>query len=47
MECRKLRVERFPYAVIYRVKEEQEVLQIIAVANLQRRPGYWKHRLQN
>ena len=43
-ECRKVRVERFPYSVIYRIKGDQ--LQIIAVAHMSRRPGYWKDRLQ-
>jgi hypothetical protein len=43
-ECRKVRVERFPYSVIYRIKGDQ--LQIIAVAHMNRRPGYWKDRLQ-
>jgi len=42
-ECRKVRVERFPYSLIYRVKCGQ--LQIIAVAHMKRRPGYWKKRL--
>lgn len=45
-ECRKVRVGGFPYAVIYRV-EEEDVLQIIAVAHLKRRPGYWKRRFKD
>ena len=42
-DCRKVRVEKFPYAIIYRI--EQEKLQIIALMNLKRRPGYWKIRM--
>lgn len=39
---RKLRVRRFPNAVIYRVKDNE--ICVIAVANLYREPGYWKGR---
>ncbi len=34
---------RFPYGVIFQIKSG--MLRIIAVANLQRRPGYWKDRI--
>jgi plasmid stabilization system protein ParE len=37
-------VSRFPYGVIYQIKSH--VLRIIAVAHLNRRPGYWKERLK-
>ena len=33
---------RFPYGIIYQVKSD--ILYIIAIANLQRRPEYWKER---
>ncbi len=36
-------VNRFPYGVIFQVKFG--TLRIIAVANLHRRPGYWKNRV--
>ena len=36
-------VNRFPYGVIYQVKSRS--LRIIAVAHLNRWPGYWKERL--
>jgi hypothetical protein len=39
---RRCLVNRFPYGVIFQVKSK--ILRIVAVANLQRRPGYWKHR---
>jgi plasmid stabilization system protein ParE len=40
--CRKARLERFPYAVIYRVMEDS--IQIIAVMHSSRKPGYWHSR---
>jgi plasmid stabilization system protein ParE len=33
---------RFPYTVIYRIRESTVV--IIAVAHHSREPGYWRHR---
>jgi plasmid stabilization system protein ParE len=41
---RRLRVDRFPYAVIYRVKAD--AVQILAVAHAKRRPGYWRERAE-
>jgi hypothetical protein len=35
---------RFPYGIVYQIKSD--VLRIIAVANLHRRPGYWKGRVE-
>jgi plasmid stabilization system protein ParE len=35
-------VNRFPYGVIYRVKSDH--IQVIAVADLRHRPGYWRSR---
>lgn len=40
---RRCLVNRFPYGVIFQVKAG--MLRIIAVANLHRRPGYWKDRV--
>lgn len=42
-DMRKVRVEDFPYAVIYRLEGGE--LNIIAVMHLHRRPGYWSERL--
>ena len=39
---RRCLVNRFPFGVIFQVKAG--TLRIIAVANLHRRPGYWKDR---
>ncbi len=40
---RRCLVNRFPYGVIYQIRSG--MLRIIAVANLNRRPGYWHDRL--
>jgi plasmid stabilization system protein ParE len=40
---RSWRVSRFPYAVIYRVYPD--MVRVLAVAHLSRKPGYWRHRL--
>ena len=39
---RKLNFNRFPYAIIYGMRDE--VIYIKAVMHLHRRPFYWKHR---
>lgn len=39
---RAIRVETFPYQLIYRVVGE--IVIIVTVAHLKRRPGYWKRR---
>ena len=41
---RRCLVSRFPYGVIYQIKSSS--LRIIAIAHLNRRPGYWKERLE-
>jgi len=40
--ARRLVVHGFPYEVVYRVRGE--VLEVLAVAHLRRRPGYWRDR---
>ena len=40
---RRCLASRFPYGVIFQIKSG--MLRIIAIANLQRRPGYWKDRI--
>jgi toxin ParE1/3/4 len=42
-ECRRVKAEKFPYLIIYRLKGE--LLQIVAVMHTSRRPGYWKDRI--
>ena len=39
---RQLRVARFPYKIVYRVREDD--IYAVAVAHSSRRPGYWKDR---
>jgi plasmid stabilization system protein ParE len=39
---RELRVTRFPYKVVYRVRDDD--IYVVAVAHTSRRPGYWKSR---
>jgi plasmid stabilization system protein ParE len=39
---RAVRVEKFPYQLIYRVIGE--IVIVVAAAHLKRRPGYWKRR---
>lgn len=39
---RRCLVNRFPYGVVYQVKEAE--IRIIAIAELHRLPGYWQQR---
>jgi plasmid stabilization system protein ParE len=39
---RQMRVRKFPYKVVYR--NQQDGIEVIAVAHGKRRPGYWKGR---
>jgi toxin ParE1/3/4 len=41
--ARKLLLQRFPFAVVYR--ELPSIIQVLAIAHGRRRPGYWKDRL--
>ena len=40
---RRCQIRRFPYGIIYQVRES-EIL-VVAVANLHRKPDYWKARI--
>ncbi len=44
-DLRKVRVGKFSYAVIFRVKADET--QVLAVMHLHRRPGYWRKRAHN
>lgn len=39
---RRCLVNRFPFGIIFQVKSSE--LRVIAVANLNQKPGYWKRR---
>ena len=39
---RNYRVRRFPYLIIYKIKNNS--IYILAIAHTSRRPGYWKKR---
>jgi plasmid stabilization system protein ParE len=39
---RQLRVTRFPYKIVYRVRDHD--IHVVAVAHTSRRPGYWRTR---
>jgi len=43
-DLRRRLMRRFPYGVLYRI--EQEIIVIVAVAHLRKKPGYWKNRLK-
>jgi toxin ParE1/3/4 len=36
-------LDRFPFAIVYRVLENESV-RVLAVMHLRRRPGYWNRR---
>lgn len=41
-EFRRARIARFPYIVVYEVREEETL--IVAFAHTSREPGYWENR---
>lgn len=43
---RKVRVTRFPYAMIFRLVGDDRI-QVLSVMHLHREPGYWKLRSSN
>ena len=42
-DVRQIVVPKFQYLLIYRVKGE--VIQVIAIAHMRRKPGYWRTRV--
>jgi len=45
-EIRVRRLRRFPFLVIYEVREHEDRIIVAAVAAAKRRPGYWLYRLR-
>ncbi len=43
-DVRRIRVRKFPYAVIYRIREQQ--IEVIAIMHVRRRPDYWRERTE-
>ncbi|HTT92191.1 MAG TPA: type II toxin-antitoxin system RelE/ParE family toxin [Acidimicrobiales bacterium] len=44
LQLRRLRVDRFPYHLVYLVADD--VIHVLAVAHDRRRPGYWRSRVE-
>lgn len=42
-DVRRSLVRRFPFGVLYSMEEEE--IFVVAIMNLHRSPGYWKHRV--
>jgi hypothetical protein len=42
-EVRQAALSRFPYLVVYEVREQHCL--VVAIAHAHRRPGYWRNRL--
>lgn len=40
---RQCRIQRFPYGVVYRIKDEQ--IEVMAITHLRRDPGHWRNRV--
>jgi toxin ParE1/3/4 len=41
---RRFLLHRFPFAILYRAGSD--MIQIVAIMHLRRKPGYWAHRLR-
>jgi plasmid stabilization system protein ParE len=42
--ARRCRMRRFPYGIVYRLREKE--IEIISIMHLSRRPDYWAERLK-
>jgi len=40
---RRCQIRRFPYGIIYQIRKNK--ILVVAIANLHRKPDYWKDRL--
>lgn len=41
--CRQVRVERFPFGIVF--SERPDEIVVVAVVHFKRRPGYWRERM--
>jgi plasmid stabilization system protein ParE len=44
-DARKVRIDRFPYHVVYWHDEESDSIHVVAIAHASRNPSYWRDRL--
>jgi mRNA-degrading endonuclease RelE of RelBE toxin-antitoxin system len=44
-DCRKFRVDRFHFQIIYKYYEARDYVLIIAIAHDKRQQGYWQQRI--
>lgn len=44
-DFRKIKVGKFVYSLVFRVSGDE--IQILAIAHMSRKPGYWKDRVKN
>lgn len=42
---RRCQLRRFPYGIIYQIVKDEII--VVAIANLHRKPEYWKDRIKN
>jgi plasmid stabilization system protein ParE len=41
---RRYLLHRFPFSVVYRIDEDDDVVYVVAVAHAKQRPEYWRRR---
>lgn len=46
IQTRRCLVHRFPYGIIYQIRETDNEILVVAIAHLHRKPQYWKKRVE-